>query len=100
MYFRKNNKYTNMLEGMNVVFVHMESIQSFLFDLSFNGEYVLPTTRKLASEGMYFKHFYPQISLGTSSDTEFTILTSLLPSNTGTPRAIIITMSGFHWSSI
>ncbi len=80
----ESNKYTGMFEGYNIVFVHMEGVQSFLFDLEFNGEYAIPTVRKLASEGMYFKHFYPQISLGTSSDTEFTILTSLLPSNTGT----------------
>jgi phosphoglycerol transferase MdoB-like AlkP superfamily enzyme len=82
--YKESNKYTGMFEGHNIIFVHMESIQSFLFDLSFNGEYVLPTTRKLASEGMYFSNFYPQISLGTSSDTEFSLLTSLMPSNTGT----------------
>ena len=33
---------------------------------------------------MYFNNFYPQISTGTSSDTEFTILTSLLPAASGT----------------
>lgn len=81
--YKESNKYTGMFEGHNVIFVHMESIQSFLMDLKFNGEYVLPTTRKLASEGMYFTNFYPQISLGTSSDTEFSLLTSLMPSNTG-----------------
>ncbi len=62
----------------------MESVQSFLMDLSFNGEEVLPTVNKLSKEGMYFNNFYPQISTGTSSDTEFTILTSLLPAASGT----------------
>ena len=82
--YKESNKYTGMFEGHNVIFVHLESVQSFLMNLEFNGEYVLPTVRKLASEGMYFTNFYPQISLGTSSDTEFSLLTSLMPSNTGT----------------
>ena len=82
--YKESNKYTGMFEGHNVIFVHLESVQSFLFDLKFNDEYVIPTVRKLASEGMYFTNFYPQISLGTSSDTEFSLLTSLMPSNTGT----------------
>ena len=33
---------------------------------------------------MYFSNFYPQISIGTSSDTEFTLNTSLMPANSGT----------------
>ncbi|MBP5684512.1 MAG: sulfatase-like hydrolase/transferase, partial [Bacilli bacterium] len=82
--YKETNKYTGMFEGYNIIFVHMEGIQSFLFNLKFNDEYVIPTVRELANEGMYFDNFYPQIALGTSSDTEFSILTSLLPSNSGT----------------
>ena len=81
--YKESNKYTGLLEGYNIIFVHMESIQSFLLDLSFNGEDVLPTVKSLINEGMYFSNFYPQISIGTSSDTEFTLLSSLLPTNTG-----------------
>ena len=81
--YQEANKYTGLLEGYNIVFVHMESVQSFLLDLNFNNQDVLPNVKKLIKEGMYFSNFYPQISLGTSSDTEFTILTSLLPTNTG-----------------
>ena len=33
---------------------------------------------------MYFDNFYAQVGVGTSSDTEFTYATSLLPSNNGT----------------
>ncbi len=80
----QNNEYTGIFEGMNVIFVHMESMQQFLMDLEFNGQAVTPTVKKIASEGMYFSHFYPQISVGTSSDTEFTLNTSLMPANSGT----------------
>ncbi len=79
----ETNKWTGIFEGYNVVFVHMESIQSFLIDLSFNNEEVLPTIHKLMNEGMYFSNFYPEISTGTSSDTEFSLLTSLLPTRVG-----------------
>ncbi len=81
--YDKKNKYTNILKGYNIIFVHMESIGEFLMDLSFNGEEVTPTINKLAKEGMFFNRFYPQVSSGTSSDSEFTLLTSLLPVSSG-----------------
>ena len=80
----KDNKYTNVLEGMNVIFIHMESIQNYFVDLELNGVELTPTVNKLSKEGMYFDHFYPQISVGTSSDTEFTLNTSLMPVSSGT----------------
>ena len=80
----KDNKYTDVLKGMNVIFVHMESIQYTLVDMEVNGVEVTPTVNKLSREGMYFNNFYPQISVGTSSDTEFTLNTSLMPSLSGT----------------
>ena len=64
--------------------IHAESIQNFLLDTQFNGEYVTPNLRKLANEGLYFSNFYAQESVGTSSDTEFTFNTSLMPANSGT----------------
>ena len=79
-----NNKYTNIFAGKNIIFVHMESLQTFLMKLRFNGVEVTPTTNKLAKEGMFFSKFYPQISTGTSSDTEFTLLSSLMPAASGT----------------
>ena len=80
----KVNKYTNKFKGRNVIFIHAESMQNFLVNLKINGEEVTPNLNKLASEGMYFDRFYPQISIGTSSDTEFTLNTGLMPSSSGT----------------
>ena len=80
----KENKYTGVLTGKNIVFVHMESMQSFLMNLSFNGKDVTPNLKRLAKEGMHFTNFYPQVSTGTSSDTEFTLLTGLMPASSGT----------------
>ena len=83
-YSHEDNKYTNIFEGKNLLVIHAESIQKFAMEASFNGEEVTPTLNKLASEGMYFTNFYSQDSVGTSSDTEFTFATSLMPSSSGT----------------
>ena len=64
--------------------IHAESIQNFLINLKINGKEVTPNINKFISEGMYFSKFYPQISVGTSSDTEFTLTTGLMPSSSGT----------------
>ncbi len=81
---KRDNKYTGVLEGMNVIFVHMESIQNYLIDMKVNDVEITPTVNKLSKEGMYFNNFYPQISVGTSSDTEFTLNSSLMPASSGT----------------
>ncbi len=55
-----------------------------MIDLKINGEEVTPNLNRIIKEGLYFSKFYPQISVGTSSDTEFTLLTGLMPSSSGT----------------
>ncbi len=82
----KKNKYTNMLEGYNVIALHMESIMQFLIGLEINGKEVTPNLNKLVKEenSMYFDNFYAQVSVGTSSDTEFTLNSSLMPVQSGT----------------
>lgn len=80
----KTNEYTDIFKGKNILMIHAESIQQFVLDTSFNGEYVAPNLRKLASEGLYFSNFYAQESVGTSSDTEFTLNNSLMPASSGT----------------
>ena len=78
------NKYTGILDGKNVIVIHAESLQSFVIGLKFNGKEVTPNLNKLVNEGLYFNNFYAQVGVGTSSDTEFTYATSLLPANNGT----------------
>lgn len=82
--YDQKNKYTGILNGYNIVYVHMESMQNFLMNLKFNGEKVTPNLEKLSKEGMFFSNFYPQISTGTSSDAEYIMLTGLLPAASGT----------------
>jgi len=81
---KSNNKYTNIFKGKNLLMIHAESIQNFLINEEFNGIPVTPNLNKLASEGLYFSNFYAQESVGTSSDSEFTLNTSLMPATSGT----------------
>lgn len=78
------NKYTNIYEGKNLITIHAESIQTFLIGLSINGQEITPNLNKLVKDSIYFDNFYPQVSVGTSSDTEFTINNSLMPTTVGT----------------
>lgn len=83
-YTQENNEYTGMFEDYNVIVMHLESIMTFLVDLKINDIEVTPNLNKLVKESMYFDNFYPQVSAGTSSDTEFTFSSSLMPVQSGT----------------
>lgn len=83
-YVESSNKYTNILNGYNVINIHLESIMNFLIGLKINGVEVTPNLNKLVNESMYFDNFYSQVSVGTSSDAEFTYNTSLMPVQSGT----------------
>lgn len=78
------NDYSGIFKGKNVITIHAESLQAFTIGLAFNGQEVTPNLNKLVSKGMYFNNFYAQVGVGTSSDSEFTYATSLLPANNGT----------------
>lgn len=77
------NEYTNIFKGKNVISIHGESIQKFVINLKINGKEVTPNLNRLVKEGMYFSNYYSQVSVGTSSDSEFTINTSLMPAKVG-----------------
>ena len=79
-----DNKYTKMFEGMNVIAIHAESLQTIALDRSFNGVEVAPFLTKMSNQGIYFSNYYSQVGVGTSSDAEFTYSTSLMPSSNGT----------------
>ncbi len=78
------NEMSNIFEGKNVIAIHAESMQNVVINRKINGVEISPNLNKLAKEGIYFDNFYSQVSFGTSSDTEFTYATSLLPVKIGT----------------
>lgn len=78
-----SNQYTDIFKGKNMIVIHAESIQNFLINAKIEDREILPNLSRLANEGLYFSNYYPQDGVGTSSDTEFTFNTSLLPSSSG-----------------
>lgn len=80
----EDNEYTDIYKGKNVIVIHGESLQNWLIGTEINGVEITPTLNKLSKEGLYFNNFYSQESVGTSSDSEFTFNTSLLPASSGT----------------
>ena len=79
-----SNEYTNIFEGRNVIVIHAESMQDIALNRTFNEEEVTPNLNRLIDEGLFFTNFYSQVSVGTSSDTELTFNTSLMPTQNGT----------------
>ncbi|MGN0633897.1 MAG: LTA synthase family protein [Oscillospiraceae bacterium] len=80
----KDNDYSDIFKGKNVIAIHAESIQNFTLDTAFNGVELTPNLNKLRREGLFFSNFYSQESVGTSSDSEFTYSSSLMPASSGT----------------
>ena len=78
------NEYTNMFEGKNVIVIHAESMMTNAMYLTFNGQEVTPNLNKIAKSGLFFSNFYSQVSVGTSSDSELTYNTTLMPTKSGT----------------
>ena len=79
-----SNEYSNLFDGMNVIVIHAESLQTIALESEFNDIEVAPTIRRLASEGIYFNNYYSPVGVGTSSDAEFMFSSSLMPSSNGT----------------
>lgn len=78
------NEMSNIFKDKNVIAIHAESMQNIVINRKINNTLIAPNLSKLANEGIYFNNFYSQVSFGTSSDTEFTYATSLLPVKIGT----------------
>ncbi|MBQ8837344.1 MAG: LTA synthase family protein [Clostridia bacterium] len=69
----KQNEYTGMFEGYNLILICAESLSPYVID-----EERTPTLYKMASEGFRFTDYYNTICDNTSNG-EYAILTGLLP---------------------
>ncbi|MGR2782708.1 lipoteichoic acid synthase [Bacillus subtilis] len=76
-----NNVYFGKAEGKNVIYVSLESLQSFIIDYKIDGKEVTPFLNKLAhdNETFYFDNFFHQTGQGKTSDAEFMMENSLYP---------------------
>lgn len=74
-----NPEYFGVGKDMNVIYIHMESVQNFLVDYELHGEEVMPFLNSLTREEnmLYFDNFFHQTAQGKTSDAEFMIANSL-----------------------
>ncbi|WP_339175967.1 LTA synthase family protein [Solibacillus sp. FSL R5-0691] len=74
-----NENYFGKAKDMNVIYLHLESMQSFLIDYELDGEQVTPFLNSLVKNEntMYFDNFYHQTAQGKTSDAEFMLENSL-----------------------
>lgn len=67
-----------ILEGKNLVLVHLESVNTFLLELDITHDRFVFLNR-LLDESFYFSNFYNNVGMGVSSDAELSVLTGLYP---------------------
>ncbi|MDN7246329.1 LTA synthase family protein [Planococcus shenhongbingii] len=74
-----NEAYFGAAEGMNVVYLHLESMQTFLMDYKLNGEEVTPFLNSMIKDQntLYFDNFFHQTAQGKTADAEFLLENSL-----------------------
>ncbi|MFC4404218.1 LTA synthase family protein [Gracilibacillus xinjiangensis] len=70
-------------KNKNVIFISLESLQTFVINNTMNGEEVTPFLNDLIEDSYYFDNFYHQTEQGKTSDSEFIIENSLYPSPRG-----------------
>lgn len=81
-YAEPNPEYFGKAKGMNVIYISMESFQSFMIDYKMpDGQEVTPFLNSLTRDKntFYFKNFYHQTGQGKTSDAEFLMENSLYP---------------------
>ena len=78
-YAEPNPSYFGIGKDMNVIYIHLESIQSFLMDYQLHGEEVTPFLNSLIREEntAYFDNFFHQTAQGKTADAEFILENSL-----------------------
>ncbi len=67
-----------LFKGKNVVYLQLESFQQYLIGKSADGQELTPNLNQLAAASRQYTNFHYTIGPGTSSDSEFTALNSLM----------------------
>ncbi|MCR2821568.1 LTA synthase family protein [Lederbergia panacisoli] len=82
---KPNTDYFGKAKGMNVIYISLESLQSFIIDYKLDGQEVTPFLNSLArtGEAYYFDNFFHQTGQGKTSDAEFMMENSLYPLSQG-----------------
>ena len=93
-YAEPNPAYFGAAKGMNVIYLHLESMQNFLINYKLHGEEVTPFLNSLTRDGntLYFDNFFHQTAQGKTADAEFMLENSLF----GLPQGSAFTTKGLN----
>lgn len=74
--------YTGIGKGKNLIVLQIEALQSFVIDLTYNGQEITPNINRLIhdSSSLYYDNYYQLLGRGNTSDAEFVSNNSLHPS--------------------
>ena len=70
----RQNEFTGMFEGYNVIFITAEGFSGYMIDPE-----LTPTLYQMSTEGFVFKNFYTPLHFTSTSGGEFQNLTGLYP---------------------
>lgn len=74
-----NPKHFGIAKDKHLIIVQLESFQAFPLGRTFNGQEITPNLNRLMKESLYFPYFFQQVGPGNTSDAEFVVNTSILP---------------------
>ena len=74
-----DNEYAGVFEGKNVLFLQIESLESFVINQKVNGQEICPNINALLNNGFCFNKIFEQVEGGNSSDADLMYTTSRLP---------------------
>lgn len=78
-----NNQYAGMFNGKNVLFLQIESLETFVINQTIDGQEITPNINKLTQSAFVFNNIYEQVQGGNSSDADLMYTTSRLPVGKG-----------------
>jgi len=78
-----DNNYKALLKGKNLIFIQVESLESFVINRKINDQEITPNLNRLMANSLYFPRIYEQVNEGTSSDSDLMSNTSIYPVRRG-----------------
>ena len=79
-----DERFDGLAEGMNLVVIQVEALQSFVINNEYKGQEITPNLNALINDNsLYFDNYYYQVGGGNTSDAEFTVNNSLYSTEEG-----------------
>ncbi|MEG1483466.1 LTA synthase family protein [Clostridium sp.] len=73
-----DNKYKGMIKGKNVVFLQVESLETFVLNQKVYGQEITPVLNDLMKNSLYFDNIHEQNNKGHSIDCDLMVNTGML----------------------